>query len=121
MGAAKKVVRTTKPEEADEVTTSIARDKFADLIERVFFAKERIVIVRRGKQAAALIPIEDLELLERFEAEEEEQDLEDIEEAKKEQGDAPLHSLADVAAELGLPEPTKKTRGSRGLHRPTQQ
>jgi len=117
-----KETRTAKKVEAakeEEVTTSIARDKFADIIERVFFSKERVVIVRRGRRAAALIPIEDLELLEAFEEEEDEQDLKDMEEAKKEQGDKPLHSLADVAAELGLPAPTtKRMRGRRGLHSP---
>lgn len=36
----------------------------ADLLNRVAYGKERIVLHRRGKDIVALVPIEDFELLE---------------------------------------------------------
>jgi prevent-host-death family protein len=91
------------PEERKkEVTTSEAREKFADLIERVCFEKERIVVVRRGKKAVALIPFEDLELLEAFEEEEDLEDIKAMEAAKIEQGDDPLIPWEQVKAKAGL-------------------
>jgi prevent-host-death family protein len=49
------------------VTTAEAREKLADLINRAAYAKERLVLTRRGKEVAAMVPIEDLELLEELE------------------------------------------------------
>jgi prevent-host-death family protein len=46
-----------------------ARAKFADTVNRVQYTGERIVLERHGKGVAAVIPIEDLELLERIEDE----------------------------------------------------
>jgi PHD/YefM family antitoxin component YafN of YafNO toxin-antitoxin module len=68
----------------------------------VHFNKERVVLLRRGKKAVAIIPIEDLELLEEFEAEEDQQDLLAMEEALKEQGDAPLVSWKEVKSNAGI-------------------
>ena len=45
------------------VTASKARRDFADILSRVAFGKERIVVHRHGKKLVAVIPIEDLELL----------------------------------------------------------
>ena len=44
-----------------------ARQKLADTINRVAYGKERIVLRRRGKDIAALVPVEDLALLEELE------------------------------------------------------
>ena len=46
---------------------SDAREKLADLGNRVSLRGERIVVERRGKDLFAMVPIEDLELLERLE------------------------------------------------------
>jgi prevent-host-death family protein len=46
-----------------------ARGRFADLVSRVAYRGERVVITRHGKPLAALIPADDLELLERLEDE----------------------------------------------------
>lgn len=54
-----------------EMAASAARDDFATLLNRVAFGKERVVLRRHDKPSAALIPIEDLELLERLIEEEE--------------------------------------------------
>ncbi len=48
-----------------------ARADFSDTLNRVAFGGERIMLSRRGKSLAALIPIEDLRLLERLTREEE--------------------------------------------------
>ena len=46
------------------ITTAVAKEEFSDLINRVSHQNEHIVLTRRGKEIAALIPIQDLELLE---------------------------------------------------------
>ncbi len=45
------------------VNTIDAKEDFADLISRVSHHKERIILTRRGKEVAAIIPIEDFALL----------------------------------------------------------
>lgn len=50
----------------NEVSTSQARREFARIIERAHDG-ERIVLMSHGKAVAALMPIEDLELLEEIE------------------------------------------------------
>jgi prevent-host-death family protein len=42
------------------------RQSLADILNRAEYQGERIIIHRRGKDAAALIPIDDLRLLERL-------------------------------------------------------
>ena len=46
--------------------TEIRRD-LAETLNRVSYQGGRVVVQRRGKDVAALVPIEDLELLERLE------------------------------------------------------
>ena len=43
------------------ITTAVAKEEFSDLINRVSHQNEHIVLTRRGKEIAALIPIQDLE------------------------------------------------------------
>ena len=50
-----------------KITTAEARNDFAEVINRASFGKERFVLTRRGKKLAAIIPVEDLELLEELE------------------------------------------------------
>ncbi len=47
--------------------TSEARDNFTELINRAAFGGERTVIRRRGKGMAAIVPMEDFDLLEKVE------------------------------------------------------
>ena len=49
------------------LSTAESRNKFADIINRASFGKERIVLTRRGKTLAAIVTVEDLELLEELE------------------------------------------------------
>lgn len=47
-----------------EVPSKEARNQFSELINRVAFGKERVVVTKHGKGIAAIIPIEDLRALE---------------------------------------------------------
>ncbi len=73
-----------------------ARKDFADAINRVAYAGERIVVHRRGKDVAALISVEDLAILENLE---DMIDLADAREALKESGSV---SWEKMKKELGL-------------------
>ena len=50
-----------------KLAASQARKDFADALNKVAYQHERIVLHRRGRDVAALVPVEDLELLERIE------------------------------------------------------
>jgi prevent-host-death family protein len=59
-----------KIKENGELDVSDARKDFADVVSRVGFGRERIVLCRNGKRVAALLPLKDLERLEQIEKEE---------------------------------------------------
>ena len=59
------------------VNTVEARKNLAELVNKVAYGEDSIILTRRGKQVAALISMEEFELLHRLE------DLIDIQEAKK--------------------------------------
>ncbi len=59
------------------------RNNLADAINRVAYSGERIVLERRGKGVAALVSVEDLELLQRLE---DEADIKAARKALKEKG-----------------------------------
>jgi prevent-host-death family protein len=48
------------------ISASDARKEFAEIVNRVAYGKERVVIGRRGKELAAVVPIADLRRLERL-------------------------------------------------------
>ena len=79
------------------VSTAEARKKFAEIINMVAYGKEPIVLTRRGEKLAALISMEELELLQLIE------DRIDIEDARKalEEPGANL-SAETLWKELGL-------------------
>ena len=79
-----------------KVSTVKARDQLSTIINRAAFGKERVVLTRRGKELAAVVPIEDVKLLEDLE---DRLDLEAAREALKEEGTIPWEK---VKAELGL-------------------
>ena len=47
--------------------TTTAKDTFGDTVNRAAYGKERIILTRRGKPVAAIVPLEDLELLDELE------------------------------------------------------
>jgi prevent-host-death family protein len=49
------------------IAASEAREKFATILNEVAFGGERVLLHRHGKDVAAVVPIEDLELLEALE------------------------------------------------------
>lgn len=54
---------------------SEARESFSTTVNRVAFGRERVVLTRHGRRVAAVVPIEDLELLESLE---DARDLDDV-------------------------------------------
>ncbi len=64
------------------ISSKEARGQLSAVVNRAAYAKERVVLTRHGKAVAAVVPIEDLELLEKLE------DKLDLEDARK--------ALADV-------------------------
>ncbi len=51
-----------------KVQVSDVRDNLADFLNRTAYGKERLIIERRGKAVAALVSMDDLELLSALEA-----------------------------------------------------
>jgi len=72
-----------------KMTTVKARGNFSEVINRVAYGKERIVVTRRGKKLAAVVPIEDLTQLEELENR---IDIEEVKKAWEEQGKKPAGS-----------------------------
>jgi prevent-host-death family protein len=58
-----------------KVTSSAARNEFAELVNRAAYGGERVIVHRRKKPVAAVVPLADLELLEQLE---DRIDLEDV-------------------------------------------
>jgi len=77
-------------------TAARARQSFSEILNRVAYGKERVVIERRGKRLAAVVPLEDLDLLEDLE---DRVDIEDARRRMKEKGSIPW---ARVKKDLGL-------------------
>jgi prevent-host-death family protein len=77
------------------LAASEARGSFAEALNRVAYQGERVVMHRRGKPVAALVPLEDLAILEALENE---RDLAGARKALREKGSVPLEKLK---AELG--------------------
>ena len=67
-----------------EISTADARKHFAHVINKVAYAKDPVILTRRGKPLAALVSMEDLKLLEELE---ERLDIEDAWRAREEPGE----------------------------------
>ncbi len=77
------------------ISTVDAKEQFSDLLNRVTLQKERIILTRRGKEIAALVPLEDLALLQESR---DKIDLQDATEALKQArsgGAVPLETLKE--------------------------
>jgi prevent-host-death family protein len=73
-----------------------AREVFSDVINRVSYRGERILLERHGKDVVALVPVDDLELLEALE------DRLDLEEAKGRLKEPGRISWNELKERLGL-------------------
>ena len=88
-----------KKSTSEAITTVAARQHFSDLINRVAYGKDRILLTRRSRPLAAVVPIEDIALLEAME------DRDDLKAARaafrevKRKGTTPWRQ---VKKELGL-------------------
>lgn len=60
-------VKARKRNISGAITTVAARNHFSDLINRVAYGKDRVVLTRRRRPLAAMVPIEDIALLEEIE------------------------------------------------------
>ena len=67
-----------------KISTADARKNFADIVNKVAYGKEPIVLTRRGQDIAALVSIEELELLQQIE---DHIDIEDAKQALAESGE----------------------------------
>lgn len=79
------------------INTAEAKEEFTELVNRVSHYKERIILTRRGKEIAAIIPIEDMQQLV---SSQDKNDLNDAIEALKEariQGTITLDELKSNA------------------------
>lgn len=81
------------------ITASKVRKDFSDTVNRVAYAGERVVLQRRGKEIAAVVPIEDLKLLEALE---DRMDLADARAALAEAKKKGAKSLQAVLKELDI-------------------
>ena len=80
------------------MNTIEAKEQFTDLVNRVAHQKERIILTRRGKEIAAIIPIEDLTLLS---ASQDKQDLHEAIDSLKEARSEGTLTLEQSQEDLG--------------------
>lgn len=74
-----------------------AKSAFSETLNRTAFGKERIILTRRGKPLAALVPLEDLDLLNEMENA---TDAEEVRLAREEAARGEIVAWDDVRAEL---------------------
>lgn len=79
------------------ITTADARKNLADIVNKVAYGQDPIILTRRGEEIAALVSIQELKLLQQIE------DVIDIEDAKRILSEAGKNIPADEAwKQLGL-------------------
>lgn len=82
-----------------KLSVSEARDTLSAVVSRVAFKGERVVLHRHGKGVAALVSVEDLELLAAIE---DKMDLDDARKALSEAGRKGTTSWTKLKTQLGL-------------------
>ena len=81
------------------LSTVLARNEFSTVINRAAFGKERVILARRGRAIAAVVPMEDVELLRALE---DRADLADAIAAEREALEKGTTSLAELKRDLAL-------------------
>lgn len=81
-----------------KISTADIRSSLADVLNRAGYAKERVTITRRGRKIAAIVPMEDVEMLEAIE---DRLDLEAARKALREVGRSGTTSWNELKAALG--------------------
>lgn len=82
-----------------KMPVSEARNDFSEIINIVSYRGDRVVLQRRGKDVAAVVPLEDLELLEALE---DKLDIDAAKKALKEAAKKGTISWAKIKDELGI-------------------
>ena len=85
--------------EPGERRISEARETFSTTINRVAFGHERVVLTRHGKRVAAVVPLEDLELLEAIE---DARDLDEVRAALADPANRDRVGWDELKARVGL-------------------
>ena len=80
------------------INTADAKEEFTELVNRVAHHNERIILTRRDKEIAAIIPMEDLKFLEEAQNK---TDLEEATEALKEARAQGTFTLEELKTEMG--------------------
>lgn len=80
------------------ITTVVARNDFSSVLNRAAFGKERVILKRRGKAIAVVVPMEDLALLQSLE---DKLDTAAVLASRKETRKKGTKSLAQLRAEVG--------------------
>ena len=80
------------------ITTVVARNDFSSVLNRAAFGKERVILKRRGKAIAAVVPLEDLALLQSLE---DRLDTAAVLASRKETRKKGTKSLVQLRAEVG--------------------
>jgi prevent-host-death family protein len=80
------------------ISTLDAKEEFSELINRVVHKKERVVLLRRGKEIAAIVPLEDFHLLQKSQSA---TDLDEAVESLKEARTEGTITLQDLKEEIG--------------------
>ena len=86
-------------ESGKPISAAEARENFSDVINRAAYGHERILVTRRGKPVAAIVPAEDLALIEEIE---EREDLAAVRAARKEIEREGTVDWSDLKVELNL-------------------
>jgi prevent-host-death family protein len=84
------------------IPATIEERHISDAIERVSSENERLIVVREGKRIAAVVSLEDLEMLEELDDILDQADIPEIEAARKEAQEKGTLPLAEFMARLGL-------------------
>ncbi len=82
-----------------DMSTVELRENLSEAVNRAAFGKERVVLTRRGRKLAGIVPYEDVELLEALE---DKKDIEDAKKALKEAAKKGTISLSRLKKELGF-------------------
>lgn len=94
----RKTVRSNHPVTVRS-PASKARERFSEMLNRVAYRRDRVLLERHGRAVAALVPVEDLELLEELE------DRLDLEDARAALAEAKIEGTRPwekIKAALGL-------------------
>jgi len=61
--------RSDEAHRGGHIGVSEARETFAELVNRAAYGRERVLVSRRGRPVAAIVPIDDVEFIEKIEDE----------------------------------------------------